>query len=840
MRSVKYISLFLISVMLSSTAFGVAFGATVKYDDASAAYKNGIYYDKLMDVDLTGDLRADIVNIAMSQIGYCEGDNVSHLGGEYEGKKDYTEYGRWYTKNVLSWLTYSSWCAVFVSWCARVANIPDNVITNAINAKPGTNEIRHFRNLAAVHERTEDNGYKIDYVPLPGDLIFFDWDKKFNTWDHVGMVIDVVDDIVFTTEGNSGNSVSLRTYRLDEMVIRAYGVPNYSSDANYGNIYGPDHKHEWTAVKQSTCDKQGTKKCKTCGQTGVMFELGHQYWVWGDVHRDEDKPKYMHVDKEPTCTEPGQKSFHCIRCGHRDKIEVIEPTDHAYKETERIESTCSVQGTVTYVCDNDPSHVYIEKLETKPHVSGDWIIVKEATYFESGIDQKQCKYCSIKMDERITPILVDTTAPTGTVTVGGHTTDGFNSNPTVDVTVNKAPEFKIVATDDGIGIDAVYYTVTNELLTLEQVNVITNWTPGDSYIPTADGTYYFYAKLVDKSGNITYLSSVGITLDTVLPVVSGLENGKTYCADVHFTVNEAVNVIVNSTSVGINSNGEYVLFGTAGYTVEIKDMAGNVLTFQVQVNSNHTAGVPKVTVDPTCTKTGKRVTKCTVCSHTIKTESIKALGHDNGEWSTTKQATCTESGTKIRCCTVCDAILETVTEPAQGHIKSGWTVVEEETCTKNGKEEIYCLTCSKTVEERVIFSTGHIVGGWETQTAQTCNDDGLLVKRCVMCKETLESEVLPKTGHVHSEWTTESSPTCTEDGKRIKKCKACDETLEEIVTEKLGHHYVNSKCEVCGGTSPVLIVTFSASAAAIILLIVTYDITNRRKINKNRPKSKQY
>lgn len=839
MRIAKYVSLFLISAMLLSTVLGVAFGATVKYDDASAAYKNGIYYDKLMNVELTGDLRADIVNIAISQIGYCEGDNVSHLGGEHEGKKDYTEYGRWYTKNVLSWLTYSSWCAVFVSWCARVANVPDNVITNAINAKPGTNEVRHFRNLAAVYERKSPD-YKLDYVPLPGDLIFFDWDKKFNTWDHVGIVIDVVDDIVFTVEGNSGNGVNLRTYRLNEMVIRAYGVPKYASDSNYGNIYGPGHKHEWTVVKHSTCDQKGTKKCKTCGQTGVMFELGHQYWIWGDVHRDEDKPKYMHVDKQPTCTDPGQKSFHCIRCGHKDKIEPIAATGHNYVEASRTESTCNKTGKITYVCKNDSKHTKTEDLPIGTHVATDWITVKPATYYEEGLEQKQCKYCSIKMDERITPILVDTTAPTGTVTVGGHTTDGFNSNPTVDVTVNKAPEVKIEAKDSGIGIDKVYYSVTSTPFNMDQVKAITNWQPGSSYTPNADGTYYVYAKLVDKAGNIAYLSSVGITLDTVLPIVSGLENGKTYCADVHFTVNEAVKVVVNSAAIGINADGEYVLFGTAGYTVEIMDMAGNSLSYKVQVNSKHTAGTPVVTVDPTCTKMGTKVTKCTVCSHTIKKESIKALGHDNGEWSTTKQATCTESGTRIRCCTICDAILETVTEPAQGHIKSGWTLVESATCTKNGKEEIYCMTCSQTVEERVIFATGHIVGGWETQIAQTCTTDGLMAKHCVVCNEMLESEVLPKTGHVHSEWTTESSPTCTEDGKRIRKCKACGEVLEEIITEKLGHNYVNSKCEVCGSTSPVLIVTFSASAVAIILLIVTYDITNRRKINKNRPKSKQY
>ena len=431
--------------------------------------------------------------------------------------------------------------------------------------------------------------------------------------------------------------------------------------------------------------------------------------------------------------------------------------------------------------------------------------------------------------------MIDTNAPSGSITVENYVTDDFYSDPTVDLIVNKAPAVKIEAQDIGIGLVDIYYAVANDPLNLEQVKVIKNWVLGDSYIPSADGTYFVYAKLIDKAGNVTYLSSVGIVLDTKLPIVNGIENGKTYCSNVHFTVNEPVDVKVNSTSVGINSNGEYVLFGTARYVVEISDKAGNTVKLNVQVNSTHTASAPMVTLEPTCTKTGTRVMKCTVCDYIIKKESLKALGHDNGEWSTTKKATCTQSGIKIRSCTVCDTVLETVTEQPYGHIRSGWTVTEHETCTKDGKEEIYCLTCLETVELRPIPATGHILGGWVTAAVQTCTEDGLSVRRCLVCRDDLESEVLPKTGHLHSEWITESSATCTEDGMRIKTCKACGETLEEIVTEKLGHRYVRSKCEVCGRSSPVLIITVSSTAIAVLLLIVVYDVSKRRKINRNRP-----
>lgn len=806
MKIVKYITVLLVSIMLAVSVVGVAFASTVRYDEGSAAYKSGKYYEKLINVELTGDLRADIVNVAVSQIGYTEGNEESHWSGEFEGDMDYTEYGRWYTENVLPTLVPSAWCAVFVSWCARMANVPEDVISNAINAKPGTDTMRHFRNLAAVYERTENNNYKLGYIPLPGDLIFFDWDKKFDSWSHVGIVIDVVDDIVFTVEGNSGNGVSLRTYRLDEMVIRAYGVPKYASDINHTDIYGTPvyssfesskaHKHEWKSVERSTCNTRGTKKCTGCGQTDVMYELGHQYWVWGDVLNDEDKLIHMHIDKPATCTEEGQRSFHCIRCEHKDKIQPIASLGHI--------------------------------------TESDWITVKVATYYEDGIEQQICSVCLGVAEERIVPKLIDTTPPTGSVTIFDNASNGFNNAETIGAIVNKAPTVKIEANDVGMGISGIYYTVSNKPLTLDEVKEITDWIKGVCYTPEGDGVYYVYAKLVDKADNVSYLSSVGFVLDTKMPVVSGLEDGKTYCSNVHFTVNEEVEVKVNSTVVGINANGEYVLFGTSGYTVEIKDKAGNAVKFSVQVNSTHTAGSPIVTVEPTCTKAGTKAMKCTVCDHTIKTESIKALGHDDGEWSTTKQATCTESGTKIRSCTICDGVLETVTQEAYGHIKSSWTVTKEETCTEDGKEEIYCLTCLATVEEKVIPATGHVLGGWIVSQPQTCMDDGILVRRCIVCREDVESDVIPKEGHTPGDWTTQSSATCTEDGKRVKHCKTCSEVLEEQITERLGHNYVNSKCEVCSRPSPVLIITVSATALAIMLLIVVADVSKHRKSTKRR------
>ena len=60
-------------------------------------------------------------------------------------------------------------------------------------------------------------------TPEPGDLIFFDWEQD-GSRDHVGIVTAVVNDKVFTVEGNSSDLCRQKRYALDDPVIYGYGV----------------------------------------------------------------------------------------------------------------------------------------------------------------------------------------------------------------------------------------------------------------------------------------------------------------------------------------------------------------------------------------------------------------------------------------------------------------------------------------------------------------------------------------------------------------------------------------------------------------------------------------
>ena len=188
-------------------------------------YQSGVYYENLDELALTGNSRLDVCNVGISQCGYHEGDNASELNGmNLSGSGDYTEYGYWYGMCVHGgWPFYTPWCAFFISWSARQALVPTGVINNSAYARPGSNPA-HFN----VSFRPAGQ-----YLPKCGDLIFYDFSVSGNNWNHVGLVLYVENEYVFSIEGNISKSVKLRKHLLTDATIRGYGIPAYhNADPN--------------------------------------------------------------------------------------------------------------------------------------------------------------------------------------------------------------------------------------------------------------------------------------------------------------------------------------------------------------------------------------------------------------------------------------------------------------------------------------------------------------------------------------------------------------------------------------------------------------------------------
>ncbi|MBQ1520438.1 MAG: CHAP domain-containing protein, partial [Clostridia bacterium] len=215
----------LLAVLLTVPLYSAAHALEPGYEPSNA-YASGAYYERLVSVELSGNPRLDLINVALSQMGYHEGDSAAELGGENAaGRYDYTEYGYWYGVEILDKPAghMGPWCAMFVSWCARRAGIPADVISNACYARIGTANPYYFLNL--------DFYEKDQHEPAPGDLAFFDWPNQSGEWNHVAIVYCVGEGRVYMLEGNTmHNNAEIRAFALDEPIIKGYAVPRYASD----------------------------------------------------------------------------------------------------------------------------------------------------------------------------------------------------------------------------------------------------------------------------------------------------------------------------------------------------------------------------------------------------------------------------------------------------------------------------------------------------------------------------------------------------------------------------------------------------------------------------------
>lgn len=171
----------------------------------------------------TGNQRKDIIGVAETQLGYTEGWNNK------------TKYGDWYG------LPNSPWCAMFISWCARQANIPTSVLANSACASPQSG----YFNIAYKSGKS--------YTPRAGDL-FFTTNRS-----HVGLVYYVEGNSFWTIEGNSNTNGSSEGTSVVSLKRKTsdydFGIPNYNET----------HVHEYLATGYEAAHPHKVYKKCSCG-----------------------------------------------------------------------------------------------------------------------------------------------------------------------------------------------------------------------------------------------------------------------------------------------------------------------------------------------------------------------------------------------------------------------------------------------------------------------------------------------------------------------------------------------------------------------------------------------
>ena len=316
----------------------------------------------------------------------------------------------------------------------------------------------------------------------------------------------------------------------------------------------------------------------------------------------------------------------------------------------------------------------------------------------------------------------DTEKPTGEIIIGTNKWNEFLNELTFGIFFKDTQEVTINAVDNS-GVVFVSYLVTDKELSEAELNSLVFRAYEEPFCIEPNGEYIIYVMLVDENINITYLRSDRLTLDNIQPVISGIENGKTYCEAQTVTVNEKYvdTVTVNGTVVTLDADGGFVLPPTNGeQKIVVTDKSGNNAEMTVTVNNGHTFG------EWVSDNDGKHTRKCTV-------DGCDAFETENCSGG---NATCTEKAV----CDVCGkaygefdgtnhegGVQEWTTRTAFNHEQKwnccGAVIVASEAhewkdgvcrecgyvCLHNDTDKDHiCDYCKKTISEHVDKDKNHI------------------------------------------------------------------------------------------------------------------------------------
>ena len=380
----------------------------------------------------------------------------------------------------------------------------------------------------------------------------------------------------------------------------------------------------------------------------------------------------------------------------------------------------------------------------------------------------------------------DTEKPTGEIIIGTNKWNEFLNELTFGIFFKDTQEVTINAVDNS-GVVFVSYLVTDKELSEAELNSLVFRAYEEPFSIDPNGEYIIYVMLVDENINITYLRSDRLTLDNIQPVISGIEDGKTYCEAQTVTVDEKYvdTVTVNGTVVTLDADGGFVLPPTNGkQKIVVTDKAGNNAEMTVTVNNGHTFGEWVSDNDGTHTR------KCTV-------DGCDAFETENCSGG---NATCTEKAV----CDVCGkaygeldgtnhkgGVQEWTTRTAFNHEQKwnccGAVIVASEAhewkdgvcrecgyvCLHNDADKDHvCDYCKKTISEHEDKDKNHI---------------------CDYCKKTISEHVDKDKDHVCDYCKKTISEHVDKDKNHI--CDYCEKTISEHVDKDKNHI-----CDYCEKT----------------------------------------
>ncbi|HDN2513854.1 TPA: lysozyme family protein [Clostridioides difficile] len=208
-----------IKLALQGYNFGNGYISWAKSNYGGYSYANAVEFSTMQAQRLGWDSYGDTQYVAHVLRYYPYGRAFTSGGNQAIVEVALTQLGNEGGQPYWSWYGFDGrveWCACFVSWCADQCGYLESGI------------IPKFSLCSDGVDWFHDNGQWQDrnYEPQAGYIIFFDW-KSDGTIDHVGIVEKCENGIVYTVEGNSGDTCKQNQYAVGSSSIYGYGIPAY-------------------------------------------------------------------------------------------------------------------------------------------------------------------------------------------------------------------------------------------------------------------------------------------------------------------------------------------------------------------------------------------------------------------------------------------------------------------------------------------------------------------------------------------------------------------------------------------------------------------------------------
>ena len=293
---------------------------------------------------------------------------------------------------------------------------------------------------------------------------------------------------------------------------------------------------------------------------------------------------------------------------------------------------------------------------------------------------------TVTADITVKALWKDSEKPTGEIKISGNSWKAFLNNITFGLFFKDTQTVTITAADNSGETVTVEYLLSDKELTKAELDGMTFTAYTAPFGIDPDNEYIIYVRLTDTAGNMDYICSDGIVLDGTSPVITGIEDGKTYCEAQTVTITEKYvdTVTVNGTEVTLDENGSFVLSpADGGQKIVVTDKAGNTAEMSVTVNDGHTFG------EWTSNGDGTHTRQCTAdgCTEGVETDN------------------CTDED-KNHICDICGNIISNHEDANQDHVCDlcGKVISNHEDADKDH----VCDHCGKVISNHEDADKDHV------------------------------------------------------------------------------------------------------------------------------------